>query len=260
MSSEYKSIKYEVSDRIGKITMTVPEKMNALDERLSDELASAFAEAENDDNVKVVVLTGSGPAFCAGGDMSIFPKLTLEQGVAGVTAKSNLVVGAFSKLPKPVIAAVNGYAVGAGMSMALASDIIIASDKAVFGAAFVNIGLVPDLAWMYYMPKLVGLQKAKELAFTGKNITAQEALSLGIVNSVVEADKFEEAVAKTAGALARQPRLAMASAKAILNTSFETSMSQLITVEGIAQGACIQSEDCKEGVDAFFNKRKPNFK
>ncbi|MBK5245386.1 MAG: enoyl-CoA hydratase [Eubacteriaceae bacterium] len=257
---DYQSIKYEVNNRVAKITMCVPEKMNALDARLADELAMAIEEARIDDDVKVVVLTGVGKAFCAGGDVSIFPTLTLEQGIQGVRDKSRSLVGAFTKLPKPIIAAVNGFAVGAGMSLALISDIVIASDKAIFGAAFVNIGLVPDLGQLYFLPRLIGLQKAKELAFTGKNIDAQEAHRLGIVNTVVENDKFEEAVAKTSKMLAGQPGMAMAAIKALMHQGLEMGVDELIEVEGITQGVCIQSEDSKEGISAFMNKRKPNFK
>jgi len=260
MKMEYKSIKYEVIDRVAKIIMNVPEKMNALDARMSEELAAAMEDVRYDDNVKAVVLTGVGKAFCAGGDVSIFPTLTLEQSIKAVRAEARSLVGSFTKLPKPIIAAVNGYAVGAGLSLALISDIVIASDKAFFGAAFVNIGLVPDVGSLYFLPRLIGLQRAKELAFTGKNIDAQEAYRMGFVNKVVEHDKLEEAVNKMSQLLARQPQLSMASSKALIHQGLEMGVDELIELEGMTQGVCMQSDDSKEGISAFMNKRKPIFK
>ncbi|MDR1321551.1 MAG: enoyl-CoA hydratase/isomerase family protein [Gracilibacteraceae bacterium] len=260
MKTEYRSIKYETADRVATVTMCVPEKMNALDARLGEELASALARAKADAAVKVVVLTGMGNAFCAGGDLTGFPALDLQTAAEGIRDSARSLVGAFTKLPKPIIAAVNGFAVGAGLSLALISDIVLASDKAVFGAAFVNVGLIPDIGSLFYLPRLIGLPRAKELAFTGRNLSAQEALTMGIVNRVTENDALAAEAAKLAGKLARQPALAMAQAKALLHASLEIGVDELIELEGMAQGICMQSEDSREGVDAFLHKRKPNFK
>ncbi|WP_051015654.1 enoyl-CoA hydratase/isomerase family protein [Desulfitobacterium dichloroeliminans] len=260
MEMEYKCIQCEVDNRVAKITMNVPEKMNALDARMSEELVAIMDVIEHDDNVKAVILTGVGKAFCAGGDVTIFPKLTLEQSIHAVREEGRSLVAAFTKLPKPIIAAVNGYAVGAGLSLALLSDIVISSEKAYFGAAFVNIGLIPDVGQLYFLPRLIGMQKAKELVFTGRNIDAQEAYEMGLVNKVVEQDKFEEAVNKMGQLLASKPALSMASSKALLHQSLDMGVDELIEIEGMTQGVCMQSEDCKEGISAFMNKRKPNFK
>jgi len=260
MDMEYKSLKWEVNNRVAKITMNVPEKMNALDAQLSKELMAIMDTIKHDDNIKAVILTGVGKAFCAGGDVTIFPKLTLEQSINAVREESRALVPAFTKLPKPIIAAVNGYAVGAGLSLALLSDIVIASEKAYFGAAFVNIGLIPDVGQLYYLPRLIGLHKTKELVFTGRNISAQEAYEMGLINKVVEHDKLEEEVNKMAQVLAAKPALSIASSKALLHQGLDMGVDELIEVEGITQGVCMQSEDCKEGIDAFLNKRKPNFK
>lgn len=259
MKAEYTCLKYAVDNRIATITLNVPQKLNALDAQLAAELTEALHEAKHDSGVKVVVLTGAGKAFCAGGDISVFSSFDLQGSIEFVRDAQSL-VAAFSKLPKPVIAAVNGFAVGAGLSLALLSDIIIASDKAMFGAAFVNVGLVPDIASLYFLPRLIGLPKAKELAFTGKNIDAQEAHRLGIVNTVVEYEKFAAAVAEFSQFLAGQAGFAMGSAKTLLNMSMDLGVDELLELEAVTQGVCMQSPDSKEGVDAFLNKRKPNFK
>lgn len=259
MDMEYTCVLYEVENRIAKITLDAPHKLNALDAKLASELTAALDEAKHDDNVKVVVITGSGKAFCAGGDVSVFNTLDLSGSIKFVKDAQSL-VGAFTKMPKPIIAAVNGFAVGAGLSLALLSDIVISSDKAVYGAAFVKVGLVPDIGSLYFLPRLVGLQKAKELTFTGKNIDAQEAYRLGIVTTLVEHEKLAETVAEFSQLLAGQSGSAMGSAKTLLNMSMELGIDELLEIEAVTQGVCMQSADSKEGVDAFLNKRKPNFK
>ncbi|HML31834.1 enoyl-CoA hydratase/isomerase family protein [Sporomusa sphaeroides] len=255
----YTTLLYQVENRIAKITLNVPEKMNALDKTISMELAVALRKIKNDDNVKVVVLTGTGKAFCAGGDISFFQTLDLEGSIEFVKGAQEM-VGAFVNLPKPVIAAVNGYALGAGLSLALLSDIVISSDKAKFGAAFVNVGLVPDLGGLYFLSRLTGLQKAKELVFTGRNFDAEEACRLGIVNTVVAHEKLEAAVSELSGQLAGKPAIAMASAKRLLNMGMDLGIDELLEIEVLAQSRCMQTEDCKEAVDAFLNKRQPVFK
>ncbi len=139
--------------------------------------------------------------------------------------------------------------------MSLLSDIVISSDKAIYGAAFVKVGLIPDIGLLYTLPRAIGLQRAKELAFTGKNIDAYEAYKLGIENKVVD-----EAVGELSKFLAEQPGLAMGSAKTLLNMSLDLGMDELLEIEATTQSMCMQSEDSKEGVEAFLNKRKPNFK
>ncbi|MDR1070108.1 MAG: enoyl-CoA hydratase/isomerase family protein [Gracilibacteraceae bacterium] len=260
MKTEYRSIKYETADRVATVTMCVPEKMNALDARLGEELASALARVKADAAVKVVVLTGMGKAFCAGGDVTAFEGVGFQEAVEGIKAASKSLVGAFMSCPKPIVASVNGFAVGAGLSMALLSDIVIASDQAVFGAAFVNIGLTPDCGSLYLLPRLVGLPKAKEMVFTGRNIDAREALNLGIVNQVAEHDKLAEVAAKTAARLAAQPSLSMAQSKALIHMGLDIGIDELLDMEAVAQGMCMVSEDGQEGVGAFLHKRKPNFK
>ncbi|MDR1946690.1 MAG: enoyl-CoA hydratase/isomerase family protein [Desulfovibrio sp.] len=259
MKTEFTSVLYRVENRIASITLNVPKKLNALDVTLAKDLTAALALAAGDDAVKVVVVTGAGRAFCAGGDLAYMAGLDLE-GCIDFVRDAQALIGAFTKMPKPVIAAVNGFAVGAGFSLVLLSDIVISSDKAMYGLAFVNIGVIPDLAALYFLPRVIGLQKAKELAFSGKNIDAGEACRLGIVNSVVEHDKLEEEVGKMSLFLAGQPGAAVGAAKTLLNMGMDMGLDELLEMEALAQGVRMVSDDSREGVDAFLNKRKPNFK
>ncbi|MDR2076889.1 MAG: enoyl-CoA hydratase/isomerase family protein [Desulfovibrio sp.] len=258
MKTEYESVLYRVENRVATISLNLPKKLNALDAVLARELAEAMTRAAKDSGVKVVVVTGEGRAFCAGGDVAYFTTLDLEGSIAFIRDAQAL-VGAFTKMPKPVIAAVNGFAVGAGLSLTLLSDIAISSDKAVYGLAFVNIGLIPDLATLYFLPRIIGLQRAKELAFTGRNIDAAEACRLGIVNSVVEHDKLEEEVSRLSLLLAGQPGESMRASKTMLNMSLDMGLDELVEMEALAQGVRMVSADSREGVDAFLKKRKPNF-
>ena len=162
-------------------------------------------------------------------------------------------------MPKPTIAAVNGFAVGAGFCIAMQADLVLASDKAKFGMAFANVGLIPDLAGLYTLPRLVGLQRAKELVFTGRNVGADEAKEMGIVNQVVPHDELMAEAKKLAKRLADGPRVALRMAKNVMNDSINMTLEQLLDLEPHAQAICFQSEDHKIGVQAFFDKKKPAF-
>jgi len=259
MNIVYTVVKYEIDGPIARITMNNPQSLNALNRTMLAELTSAFQDADDDPDVKIIVLTGSGKAFCAGGDIASFPALELEGGIDFVRAGGEL-VKAFINTPKIIISVVNGFAVGAGFSMSLLSDIVISSDKAKYGAAFVNIGLIPDMAALYFLPRVVGLQKAKELALTGKNIDAEEACRLGIVNTVVEHENLAEEAEKWIRLLAEKPGDAMGAIKTMLNKGMDMNIETLLETEALMQGVRIVSDNAREGVDAFLNKRKPSFK
>lgn len=204
-------------------------------------------------------MTGSGRAFCAGGDIS-----TMQAGAGPFAGRERLkkvhgIITGLLRMEKPVIAAVNGYAVGAGCNLALACDIIIAAESAKFGQAFVNIGLVTDMGGAYLLPRAVGLHKAKELCFTGQNIEAREAERIGLVNRVVPDAELESTVKALAGKLAKAPTKAIALAKELLNKSFETNLYALLEFESFAQSTAFQTEDFKEGAAAFLEKREPHF-
>ena len=258
MRHSYKLVKYQVDDSVAKITLNSPAKLNAFEVTLINDLIFAMQEAEEDPNVKVIVLTGAGKAFCAGGDVSYMLSLNLESAYDYVKIGKKL-VDAMTGTSKPIIAAVNGFAMGAGLSLALLSDIVIASDKAVFGAAFINIGLMPDCGLLYYLPRVVGIRAAKELTLTGRNFDAQEALRLGVVNQVVDADQLEETVEKLSKKMATGPAAAMALTKSMMNSGLDMNIDGFMKNEALAQAMLIVSADAKEGADAFLTKRKANF-
>lgn len=258
MRPAYKLVKYHVEDSVAKITLNSPAKMNAFEVTLINDLIGAMHEADEDPSVKVIVLTGAGKAFCAGGDVSYMQSLNLESAYDYVKIGKKL-VDSMTLTSKPIISAVNGFAVGAGLSLALLSDIVIASDAAVFGAAFINIGLMPDCGLLYYLPRVVGIRAAKELTLTGRNFDAQEALRLGIVNQVVEADKLEATVEKLSKKMAAGPAAAMALTKSVMNSGLDMNIDGFMNSEALAQAMLIVSADAQEGAAAFLAKRKANF-
>lgn len=257
----YHSIILTKADGVAVIQMNNPKAMNALEDELSAELLSAYKDVAADPAVGAVILTGAEKAFCAGGDLKKlnegFP--TAEAGYDYMKSFREMVT-TFLNMPKPTIAAVNGFAVGAGFCIAMQADLILASDKAKFGMAFANVGLIPDLAGLYTLPRLVGLQRAKELVFTGRTIGAEEAGAMGIGNRVVPHEQLLDEAQKLARRLADGPRVALRMAKNVMNDSINMTLEQLLDLEPHAQSICFQSEDHKIGVQAFFRKEKPVFK
>ena len=257
----YHSIILTKADGVAVIQMNNPKAMNALEDELSAELLSAYKDVAADPAVGAVILTGAEKAFCAGGDLKKlnegFP--TAEAGYDYMKSFREMVT-TFLNMPKPTIAAVNGFAVGAGFCIAMQADLILASDKAKFGMAFANVGLIPDLAGLYTLPRLVGLQRAKELVFTGRTIGAEEAGAMGIVNRVVPHEQLLDEAQKLARRLADGPRVVLRMAKNVMNDSINMTLEQLLDLEPHAQSICFQSEDHKIGVQAFFRKEKPVFK
>ncbi len=258
--SSYETILYEKRGKVALITLNRPEMMNALEAALARDLVAAVREAAADSDIGSIVLTGTGKVFSSGGDLT-----RLMQGFELLEGRQWLKEGyaqllELAHVKKPVIAAVNGYAVGAGFSLAMLCDLIYAAETAKFGQAFIKVGAVPDCGALYFLPRLVGLQKAKELVFTGVNIDAAEARRIGIVNRVFPADVLLEEALKMGRQLAEGPAVALAQAKEILNASSNLSLSAVMDLEIYAQSFCFQTQDHKEGVIAFLEKRKPVFK
>lgn len=246
-------------DHVGVIWLNNPKSMNSLDDLLAAELLEATEDLAADDSIGAVIITGTDKAFCAGGDLKkLSAGFETNEGYRYMKSFHKF-VKSFSEMEKPTISAVNGFAVGAGFCIAMMADMIIASEKAVFGMAFANVGLIPDLAGLYTLPRLVGLQKAKELVFTGKNIKAEEALQLGIANAVVEAENLDAEAMKLAKQLADGPRVALRLAKCVMNQSVNMTLDQLLELESQAQAQCFQTQDHKIAVEAFFKKEKPVF-
>jgi len=244
---------------IKRITFNNPARRNAMDfeafKFIGDEIKRSA-----EDETKVIVLTGAGDAFCAGADVQGFGSGEATADVtASLRAGVNPGIQAMRDLPKPIIARVHGHAAGVGCNYALASDIIIASDQAFFGQVFVKIGLMPDGGGTYFLPQTVGYNRAFELMALGDPISSQQAFEMGMINRVVAVEELDAMVNKLAERLAASPGVALAKIKAGLIASANSDLAAALEYEAINQGDCFRSEDFKEGVSAFLQKRKPNF-
>jgi len=259
---DFKTILYRQEKAIAFIVLNRPQSFNALNPQAFQELLYVVQEARFNAGIKVVVLTGSGKAFCAGGDMKRMQEGTgLKPPEQRNEIRTNhQIFKTIHEMEKPVIASVNGAAVGAGCDLALACDMRIASDKARFGEVFINVGLVPDGGGSYFLPRLVGMAKAFELILTGRIIDAQEAERMGLVNYVVPHDELEKETMTLAQKLSDGPPLAMGMAKTILYKGMRMDLSSELEYEAYAQSILMDTEDYREGVRAFSEKRKPNYK
>jgi 2-(1,2-epoxy-1,2-dihydrophenyl)acetyl-CoA isomerase len=242
------------------IRMNLPGTMNALEKDLSIGLKDALRQFRDDGESLVAVLTGQGKAFCAGGSL-----LELKAGMNACTGLDymkggNEIIQLIAGIGKTIIAAVNGAAVGAGFNIAIACDLVIASSNAIFGQVFGKVGLVPDLGGLYHLPRVVGMHRAKELILTQRMIKAEEALQMGIVNRVVVPEELEAHVLDLARQIAAGPAIAYGLGKMILSKSWESNLDDILEYEALAQSICMQTEDNKEGINAFYEKRPPVFK
>jgi 2-(1,2-epoxy-1,2-dihydrophenyl)acetyl-CoA isomerase len=257
---DYEAILVRNAGPVATVTMNRPEALNFLDPIMAQEIESALADFEKDEEVRAVIITGAGRAFCAGGDVKFMKQ---EWPVYDLVVRMERVTGfikAMLDLPKPIIASVNGPAVGAGCNIALAADLVLASEKATFCQVFTRIGLIPDCGGIYLLPRRVGMTKAKELIFTARTIEAGEAERIGLVNRVVPAEALEEETRKIAAELASGPTMAIGIAKRLLNQSYESDFETILQAENSNQVLLRKAEDHREGVRAFFEKRKPEFK
>jgi 2-(1,2-epoxy-1,2-dihydrophenyl)acetyl-CoA isomerase len=247
---------------IATLVLNRPERLNALNNELATALNEALGRIAEDDAVHVVVITGAGRAFCAGGDLAAIGKGRRgreTQELEPLLRAGMQAVLRMRTIPQPVIAAVNGAAAGAGMNIALAADIRIAAEEATFGQNFAKVGLFPDYGGTYFLPQLAGPAKAAELFYTGDMIDAKTALGLGIVNHVVLGAQLEAEVKLLAQKIALGPPLAIRAVKRTLFASEQKELSQALDHEIQEQVRCYLSEDCSEGIRAFFDKRPPKF-
>ena len=254
-------VKVDVDAGIGWIRINRPEKMNAIGTLTRKQLGDAIKQAEKDDAVRVVVLTGSGRAFCSGADvteMAGHGQMRTPEDVGNVLRNEYMpMLTRLRTMPKPVIAAMNGPAVGIGASYALACDIRIAVPEAYLLEAFINIGLAPDGGVSWLLPRLAGTGVAYEMFFTGKPLSAADAHRLGIINRVVPQERFEEEVRELATQIASQPRQALAAAKRAVNHALESSYEEALEFESYLQEAQAASQEFVDGVHAFLARRKP---
>ena len=261
----YSYILYEKKDdRIALITLNRPEKRNPLTPKLREELIEALKEAERDEQIDVIILTGAGKAFCAGGDIEKFAKRIQEEDQFKKRRTSIDRFGSWAveiaKVDKPIIAAINGVAAGAGISIALLCDLRIASERAKFILAFARMGLVPDVGLTYLLPRTIGIGKALELFYTAGKLDAQEAYGIGLVNKIVPHEKLMEEALAMASQIAKGPRIALRLIKRAVYRELVSSLQEQTELEGLMQNNCFSTEDHKEGVKAFLETRAPNFR
>jgi len=256
----FETISYSINNGIGILTLNRQEQLNALSGQMFREMIALLRDLETAAELRVLIIRGAGRAFCAGGDV-----VEMTEGFGGSMGfydhmeLANRFTIALAEFPRPVIAQINGAATGAGMNVALAADITIASEKAKFSQIFGNVGLIPDVGGTYLLPRVVGRSKAKELVFTYSMISAQEAFDLGIVNKLVPSEKLEETVQEYAAKIAQGPTRALGIAKKLINRSFESDLRSALDFEALAQALCGNGDEHKEGVSAFAEKRKPDF-
>ncbi|MFQ5463853.1 MAG: enoyl-CoA hydratase-related protein [Phycisphaerae bacterium] len=245
------------------LTLSRPDVLNAFNTDLLKALGKAVKNAAKDATVRCLVITGAGRAFCSGQDLAeVADKYTGDEPIELGDHLCNLynpMIKTMRTMEKPVIAGVNGVAAGAGASLALACDLRIASDGASFMQAFVHVGVVPDSGSTFMLPRLVGFSRALELAITGRKVKADEALRIGLINQIVEADDFADRLREFASTLAHMPTKAIGLTKRAINAAWNNDLARQLDYEAMLQTTAGQSHDHREGVVAFLEKRKPNF-
>ncbi|MFZ0522108.1 MAG: enoyl-CoA hydratase [Candidatus Acidiferrales bacterium] len=252
----------ERSGTVVTIRLNRPEKLNALNIQMGQELVHALLRAQGDRGIHCVVLTGAGRAFCAGGDLELLRGARQRKAVReleSLVEAGKEIALAIATMPKVVIAAVNGPAAGGGMNLALAADIRIASDQARFAESFAQIGLFPDFGGTYFLPRIVGPTRAAELFYTAQMLSAEDALRMGIVSRVVPTEQFEAETKKLAESIASGAGLAQRDVKHRMSSEQRKELEAALDEEIRLQIHCFESQDCLEGLNAFIEKRKPNF-
>ena len=261
MTTEYSSIRWERKGPLGILTLDRPEDLNAIGPELYNELIYFTETLAREPDLKAVIVTGSGKGFSAGGDLQEFLSNSIahqKQGGA-IELFSNKLARKFLEVEIPLIAAVNGAAVGGGFTLSLTCDLRIASEEARFGAVFARVGLSPEYGSSFLLSRIVGLTKASELILTARVFDAQEALDIGLVNQVVPADQLMDSALALAGQIAALPPLSVRMAKRALRHGLESTLSQALDYEELAESHCFSSLDHQEAVRAFLEKRSPEY-
>jgi 2-(1,2-epoxy-1,2-dihydrophenyl)acetyl-CoA isomerase len=259
--SDYETLIYQVKNNVALITMNRPERRNALNAELNADLLSAFQEAAADETVRTVVLTGAGKGFCAGADLTAVATIPSPDDLyQRIIDSYQPLMGLITTLKKPIVAAVNGVAAGAGMSLALACDLQVMGHNASLMMAFSNIAFVPDAGATWFLMRQIGYSRAYQMAIEGQHITAEQCLQWGLANKVVPADDLLEETVAWAQHLAQRPTLALGLTKHALQFAAQNDLLATIEYEARMQKQTIASQDFTEGVMAFMQKRDPEFK
>ena len=259
---KYKFISFHIDNNIAHLTLNRPDVLNSFNGEMAKEVQSVLASAQDDDLIRCVLLTGEGRAFCAGQDLA--EVLEKDNGDPVdlreiVKETYSLTIKGIRHLEKPVVCAVNGVAAGAGANIALACDLVIASEKASFIQSFCHIGLIPDSGGTFFLPRLVGLPRATALAMLGDKISAKEALEYGMIYKMVEHDKLKSESIILSERLASMPTTGLGLIKRGFNKSFSNDLNSQLQIEEELQGIAGKTHDYREGVKAFIEKRKPKF-
>ena len=258
---EFETVLYEVADGVAVLTLNRPERRNAMNATLNREIVQALEAARDDAAVRAIVVTGAGKGFCSGADLSVFQGIpTPDEIYAGILTSYQPMMGLITSMKKPILAAVNGAAAGAGASLALACDLRVMGEDAFLMMAFSNIGLVPDAGATWFLARQIGYSRAYEIAAEARRVPASECLTLGLTNRVVESDVVVETAVTWAKQLAKRPTLALGLTKHALTNSLLKDLTAAIEFEARLQRQTIVSEDHREGVMAFMERREPNYK
>ena len=255
------SIELKIENKVARITLNRPEVFNSFNREMALSLQGVLDDCASNPDVRAIVMTGNGKAFCAGQDLKEVTTPELNPGFKKILEEHyNPIVLKIRNIKKPIIAAVNGVAAGAGANIALACDIVIAHEKVSFIQAFSLIGLVPDSGGTYFLPRLIGFQKAQALAMLGDKISASEAEKMGMIYKMIPFENFNTEVEKLAHKLANMPTKALGMIKELYNSSMTNTLEKQLEMESKYQIEAAQSNDYTEGVSAFIEKRQPNFK
>ena len=254
------SVLFEIKNSVAYLTLNRPEKFNSFNREMAMHLQLLLDNCESDENVRCIYITGAGKAFCAGQDLAEATDTNGPSMELIVKEHYNPIIQRLRKIEKPIIAAVNGVAAGAGANIALACDIVLATDSAAFIQAFSKIGLIPDSSGTFFLPRFIGMQRAAALMMTGDKVTAKDAVSMGMIYKSFADDVFEAESKKFAESLAQMPTIGIGLTKRLLNETFSNNLEQQLLREKEVQVEAGKSYDFKEGVAAFLEKRKPEFK
>jgi 2-(1,2-epoxy-1,2-dihydrophenyl)acetyl-CoA isomerase len=256
---DFKTLRYAVENGVATITLNRPDVYNALNDEITYELQDALKAVAKDAAARVVVLTGEGKAFCSGQDLKASAATPNRSFQESLHKRYNPIIRAMRQLPKPIVCRLNGVAAGAGCSLALACDVVVAAEDAVLTEVFINIGLVPDSGSSYFLPRLVGMAKAFELCTLGSKVKATDAASWGLINRAVPADQLDDAVKTYTDYYATAPTKAIGLIKKMLQKSATATLDDMLEYEAYCQEIAGSTTDHKEGVQAFLEKRKPAF-
>ena len=261
MTPDFETLEFTVADKIARITLNRPDAANGLNLQMSEELRQAAVLCDTNPTIKAVVLTANGRFFCAGGDLKAMVSFgdAVGQNVKTLADNLHMAISTFSRMAAPLIVAVNGMAAGAGFSLAVTGDYVIASDKAAFTMAYTKAGLSPDGSSSYFLPRLIGLRRTQDLMLTNRMLSSQEALEWGAISRVVEAEALMPAAMELAQNLAAGSLRSHAIVKKLLLASFGNGLETQMEIEGRYISQCASSADGQEGLAAFSEKRAPKF-